>query len=228
MPKGLRAFDANDAGFFLDLVPGPRDRDGLPECIRHWKHRIEETDPGETFAVGVLYGPSGCGKSSLVRAGLLPRLASHVQPVYVEASADDTESRLLHRLRRKCPDLPPDAGLAESLAEVRRGRRLPEGRKVLLVLDQLEQWLHGRIDEDRRLLVEALRQCDGQRLQCLLLIRDDFWLAVSRFLAELEIDLVQGENASLVNLFDAPHAEKVLAAFGRAVWPAARQSGRVE
>ncbi|HPM80792.1 MAG TPA: bifunctional serine/threonine-protein kinase/formylglycine-generating enzyme family protein [Candidatus Anammoximicrobium sp.] len=216
VPKGLRAFDANDAGFFLDLVPGPRDRDGLPECLRHWKHRIEETDPGETFAVGVLYGPSGCGKSSLVRAGLLPRLASHVQPVYVEASADDTEARLLRRLRRKCPDLPPEAGLAESLAEVRRGRRLPHGRKVLLVLDQLEQWLHGRIDEDRRSLVEALRQCDGQRLQCLLLIRDDFWLAVSRFLAELEIDLVQGENASLVDLFDVPHARKILAAFGRA------------
>jgi serine/threonine protein kinase/formylglycine-generating enzyme required for sulfatase activity len=216
VPKGLRAFDANDAGFFLDLVPGPRDREGLPECVRQWKYRIEEADPEETFAVGVLYGPSGCGKSSLVRAGLLPRLAAHVQPIYVEASADDTELRLLHRLHRKCPDLPPDAGLAESLADVRRGRRLPQGRKVLLVIDQLEQWLHGRVEGEREGLIQALRQCDGQRLQGLLLVRDDFWLAVSRFLAELEIDLVQGRNASLVDLFDVPHAQKVLAAFGRA------------
>ena len=216
VPKGLRAFDANDAGFFLDLVPGPRDRDGLPECIRQWKHRIEEGDPEEAFAVGVVYGPSGCGKSSLIRAGLLPRLAGHVQPIYVEASADDTELRLRHRLHRRCPDLPPDAGLAESLADIRRGHRLPQGRKVLLVIDQLEQWLHGRVEGEREGLIQALRQCDGQRLQALLLVRDDFWLAVSRFLAELEIDLVQGRNASLVDLFDVPHAHKVLAAFGRA------------
>src|SRR5689334_2392077 len=30
VPKGLRAFDAGDADFFLGLLPGARDRDGLP------------------------------------------------------------------------------------------------------------------------------------------------------------------------------------------------------
>src|SRR5262249_52799324 len=65
VPKGLRPFDAHDADFFLELLPGPRDRDGLPESIRFWKNRIEETDPDKTFAVGLIYGPSGCGKSSL-------------------------------------------------------------------------------------------------------------------------------------------------------------------
>src|SRR5262245_51174974 len=72
VPKGLRPFDAHDASFFLELLPGPRDRDGLPDSIRFWKTRIEETDPDATFGVGLIYGPSGCGKSSLVRAGLLP------------------------------------------------------------------------------------------------------------------------------------------------------------
>ena len=28
IPKGLRAFDAHDADFFLELLPGPRDRYG--------------------------------------------------------------------------------------------------------------------------------------------------------------------------------------------------------
>jgi eukaryotic-like serine/threonine-protein kinase len=37
VPKGLRAFDAEDADFFLELLPGPRDREGLPESIRFWK-----------------------------------------------------------------------------------------------------------------------------------------------------------------------------------------------
>ncbi len=31
VPKGLRAFEPEDAEFFLSLLPGPRDRDGLPE-----------------------------------------------------------------------------------------------------------------------------------------------------------------------------------------------------
>ena len=75
VPKGLRSFDAQDADFFLELLPGPRDREGLPDSIRFWKTRIEETDPDKTFSVGLIYGPSGCGKSSLVKAGLLPRLS---------------------------------------------------------------------------------------------------------------------------------------------------------
>ena len=87
IPKGLRSFDARDADFFLELLPGPRDREGLPDSIRFWKTRIEETDPDNTFAVGLIYGPSGCGKSSLVRAGLLPRLSDDVIAVYVEATA---------------------------------------------------------------------------------------------------------------------------------------------
>src|SRR5262249_32618236 len=40
VPKGLRSFDQHDAPFFLELLPGPRDRDGLPESIRFWKTRI--------------------------------------------------------------------------------------------------------------------------------------------------------------------------------------------
>src|SRR6202035_4225760 len=87
VPKGLRSFDAGDADFFLELLPGPRDRDGLPESIRFWKGRIEEQDADKTFAVGLIYGPSGCGKSSLVKAGLLPLLHKNVIEVYVEAMA---------------------------------------------------------------------------------------------------------------------------------------------
>ena len=87
VPKGLRSFDAHDADFFLELLPGPRDRDGLPDSLRFWKTRIEETDADNTFTVGLIYGPSGCGKSSLVKAGLLPRLSDDVIAVYVEATA---------------------------------------------------------------------------------------------------------------------------------------------
>jgi eukaryotic-like serine/threonine-protein kinase len=216
VPKGLRSFDAHDADFFLELVPGPRDRDGLPDSIRFWKSRIEETDPENTFAVGLLYGPSGCGKSSLVKAGLLPRLSDDVIAVYVEATAEETETRLLNGLRKRCPGLPSNLGLKETLAALRRGQGLPAGKKVLIVLDQFEQWLHARKEEENTELVQALRQCDGGRVQCLVLVRDDFWMAATRFMRDLEIRLVEGQNSTAVDLFPIRHAEKVLAAFGRA------------
>src|SRR5262249_19575948 len=221
VPKSLRSFDAHDADFFLELLPGPRDREGLPDSIRFWKTRIEETDPDNTFSVGLIYGPSGCGKSSAVKAGLLPRLSDQVIAVYVEAIAEETEARLLNGLRKRCPALPAPLGLKETLAALRRGQGIPTGKKVLIVLDQFEQWLHAKKEEQNTELVEALRQCDGGRVQCIVMVRDDFWMAVIRFMREVEIRLVEGQNSAAVDLFPIRHAEKVLAAFGRAfgVWP---------
>jgi serine/threonine protein kinase len=216
VPKGLRSFDAGDAEFFLKLLPGPRDRAGLPESLRFWKTRIEESDPDETFSVGLLYGPSGCGKSSLVKAGLLPRLAKHIVSVYVESTPDDTEGRVLKALRKRCPDLSADLGLTETLASLRRMRGMPGGGKILIVLDQFEQWLHARRNEQDTELMRALRHCDGRHVQTLLLVRDDFGMAATRFLRELEVPLVEGHNFATVDLFDPAHARHVLALFGKA------------
>ncbi len=216
VPKGLRSFDAHDADFFLELLPGPRDRDGLPDSLRFWKTRIEEPDADQTFTVGLIYGPSGCGKSSLVKAGLLPRLSDAVIAVYVEATADETEPRLLNGLRKRCPSLPTNLGLKETLATLRRGQGVPAGKKVLIVLDQFEQWLHAKKDEPNTELVQALRQCDGGRVQCVVMVRDDFWMAATRFMRELEVRLLEGQNSAAADLFDTDHARKVLAAFGRA------------
>jgi serine/threonine protein kinase len=146
VPKGLRSFDEHDSDFFLDLLSGPRDRHGLPDSIRFWKNRIDQLDSDKTFPVGLIYGPSGCGKSSLVKAGLLPHLATHVLPVYVEATARDTEARLLKGLRRRCPDLAATTALTDVMAALRLGQGIAEGHKVLIVLDQFEQWLHGKND----------------------------------------------------------------------------------
>src|SRR5439155_6510456 len=77
-------------------------------------------------------------------------------------------------------------------------------------------WLHATRSEAHTELEQALRQCDGERVQCIVLVRDDFWLAVSRFMQALDIRIVEGENSRLVDLFDLLHARKVLGAFGRA------------
>jgi serine/threonine protein kinase/formylglycine-generating enzyme required for sulfatase activity/tetratricopeptide (TPR) repeat protein len=225
IPKGLRSFDEGDADFFLGLLPGPRDRHGLPESIRFWKQKIEQADADKTFRVGLIYGPSGCGKSSMIRAGLLPRLEKPVRCVTIEATPEETEARLLRALRKECPDLPSELGLVEAMALVRQGRMLRPGEKVLLILDQFEQWLHASRGEPDTELVAALRQCDGAHVQAIVLVRDDFWLAVSRFLADLEVELLQGQNTTLVDLFDPRHARKVLTAFGQAYGTLPERSG---
>jgi serine/threonine protein kinase len=216
VPKGLRSFDAHDADFFLKLLPGPCDRAGLPDSIRFWKTRIEETNPDKTFSVGLIYGPSGCGKSSMMKAGLLPRLARLVTTVYIEATMDETEVRLLKALRRQIPYLPSNLDLVEALAALRQGLFTAPGQIVLLVLDQFEQWLHAKKDEENSELIKALRHCDGSRLQCIVMVRDDFWMAATRFMRELEIRLLDGQNSAAVDLFPTHHAQKVLAAFGQA------------
>ena len=62
----------------------------------------------------------------------------------------------------------------------------------------------------------ALRQCDGEHVQCLVMVRDDFWVSLTRFMGDLRIEILQGQNAALVDLFDLIHARKVLIEFGRA------------
>ncbi|MBS0262362.1 MAG: protein kinase [Planctomycetes bacterium] len=216
VPRGLRSFDARDAAFFLDLLPGSRDRDGLPESVWFWKDRLEERDPDQTFAVGVLHGPSGCGKSSLVKAGILPQISNHVISIFIEATPADTEVRLLNSLRRQFPAISQRESLPEVLAGIRDGRWGKSNRKLLIIFDQFEQWLHAGNLQGPAQLIDALRHCDGGQLQCLVLVREDFWTSVNRFMQQLDIPLQEDRNAKLVDRFDRLHARTVLERFGRA------------
>ena len=215
IPQGLRSFEAEHADFFLQLLPGPHDREGLPKRVRFWKTQIEKTDADETFSVGLMYGPSGCGKSSLVKAALIPRITNQVLPIYVEATAEDTEVRLIKALRKQCPQLPVEASLPDMIAQLRREGGF-QGRKVLIVLDQFEQWLHAHQSRTDSQLIPALRHCDGGSVQSIVMVRDDFWISAARFMQDLEIPLVEGHNSALVDLFEPRHAVKVLTAFGQA------------
>jgi len=217
VPRGLRSYDRHDAYFFLQLLPGPFDREGLPESISHWERWVKHPeDQPQLHRIGIIAGPSGCGKSSLIRAGLLPLLDKSVSPLIVEATIDRTETQLSAALDSRFPVLATEASLTDKLAAIRRGKGLPAGRKLLIVIDQFEQWLHTVHEQERPELVRALRQCDGQRIQCIVLVRDDFWLALNRFAEAVETPLVVGQNVKLVDLFDLPHARNVLTRFGRA------------
>ena len=215
VPKGLLSFDAEDKDFFLELLPGPRRGDGLPESVHFWKVRIEEMDPDKTFRVGYIFGPSGCGKSSLVKAGLLPRLSKPIiSSIYIEATGEETEARLIRGLRKQYPDLPADLDLRTALVAARE--KIREGsNKILLVIDQFEQWYHAKGAEPGTELAKALSECDGGRVQAIILVRDDYSMALYRFMAVIGVRQNQDQNFAVVDLFDLEHARKVLIAFGR-------------
>jgi serine/threonine protein kinase len=72
VPRGLRSFEQEDADFFLKLLPGPRDRHGLPTALRFWKRRIEEREAEHTFRVGMLWAfrlRQVVGSSALAASG---------------------------------------------------------------------------------------------------------------------------------------------------------------
>lgn len=214
IPKGLRSFDAEDADFFLGLLPGPRDREGVPEIVRFWKRRIESDWADKPISVSVIYGPSGCGKSSLVKAGLIPLLPT-VRTLYIEATAKETEADILHRLRQSVKGIPMTADLLECFRKIRTEQEC-DSQKTLIIIDQFEQWLHSHPVLENTPLVNALRQCDGAKLSCLLLVRDDFWMALTRFMRELELPIKEFENSRAVDLLPKSHAKRVLRAFGQA------------
>ena len=211
-PKGVLSFDENDAYFYLRLVPGARDRSGIPLSIARWKRRIEARDTSRTFRVGVLYGPSGSGKSSLAHAGLVPLLDDSILVASVAATPAGTEDRLLHELRRQLPGLARAENLVDAIRRLRSGRGVSSEQKVLLLVDQFEQWLSGNSGASE--LDAALRQCDGQRVQAVLLVRDDYWFALSQFLQRVEVELGPA-NSQSAPVFDTQHAEQVLTEFGR-------------
>ena len=216
VPHGLRPFDSGDSDFFNYLLPGARDRNGVPDCVSFWTHRIASRNPSDTFRVGVLLGPSGSGKSSMIRAGVLPLVKSEVNAVYVEAKPELLEANLLSQLRHALPSKLVGKSLRETLIQFRQYSKERPGKKLVIVIDQFEQWLNHHRDDNTTELHEALRQCDGEHLQAILLVRDDFLLGLSQFMDQIEEFLLQNQNFATVEPFGVLHAKRVLSAFGRA------------
>ena len=90
------------------LLPGAAARPAGPRRPAREPPVLEDAgsrrrDPDATFSVGLIYGPSGCGKSSLVKAGLLPRLAEARRGRLRRGHAGGDRGPLLRGLRKRLP-----------------------------------------------------------------------------------------------------------------------------
>ena len=89
-----------------------------------------------------------CGKSSLSGQGFFPRWVTRFSKFMWKQLPDNTEATLCTRLRNQLPDLPTHLSLAEILNTVRLQGSTTSSDKLLLVLDQFEQWLAAKGGED--------------------------------------------------------------------------------
>ena len=211
VPRGLRSFSSEDSEYYRKLMPGPYDLDKRPSILNFWIKWVEESS--EPHSVGVLYGPSGCGKSSFLKAALLPALAESVHAIYFDFTARNPVDGLLKLLHSHFPESRHKSDLPSTLAMIRNGEYR---RKLLLVLDQFEQYLIDSNVDLEHGMVQALRQCDGKNVQAIILVRDEYWTEISQFMRMMETSLSDSVNAMSFPLMNTVHAKKVLEAFGRA------------
>ena len=200
--KGLASFEPVDADYFF----------GRERLVAELVARLV----GAGF-LGIV-GPSGSGKSSVLRAGLLPALASGVLP----------GSGGWRRLLMRPGERPLDelrrvlvSGAKDPLAEALDA--LPSGGRLLLAVDQLEELFTAcRSDVERAAFADALARAAAdpdRRAVVVVALRADFY---GRFAAYLGLAKLLGANQVLVGPMQASELRRAVEL------PAGRVGLRVE
>ena len=184
--RGLAPFDAAHAEYFF----------GRERLVAELVARLV----GSTLLAVV--GPSGSGKSSAVRAGLLPALADGVVPgsEHWRRAVMRPGERPLAELSRTLARAVPEAGhegaapwIADAL------ERLPDGERLVLLIDQFEEaFVACRDEAEREAFFDALVEGAGdpdERLVVVLAIRGDFY---ARCAEHAELSTLVSANQLLV------------------------------
>ncbi|MGH3869676.1 MAG: TIR domain-containing protein [Pseudonocardiaceae bacterium] len=206
---GLRAFDVDMHRAFFGRH---REVSDLVCLLRSLAER------GEGQIV-VIVGPSGCGKSSLVRAGLLPAMASEPGWATLAPFAPGTDpvaalSQELAHATRSTPSqmrqqLGEDKGLVLAVEDLLYAGSSPPRRRLLVVIDQFEEILTRSSATGRAQLAETLGPAVAGPVQVVVTIRSEFLdsLLADPHLAQLPIHsmtLRPLDTATLPRVIDGP------------------------
>ncbi|MER5350111.1 trypsin-like peptidase domain-containing protein [Kitasatospora sp. NPDC002551] len=184
--RGLESFTAEEARWFEGR------EDAVRQVLADLAHQQRLT---------LLLGPSGSGKSSLVQAGLLPALAEgqlpgsdRWLPVLVRPRQD-----LLAELERA--GLPGARRDGIAAAVTRRLAKEPDRERILLVVDQFEEFLARSTNGRQREVVAVAEQLTALAdsavpVSVVLVMRDDFYPQ----LAALAPALLEKAMPGLLNL----------------------------
>jgi serine/threonine protein kinase len=212
--RGLQPFEEADGKFFLALLPGERAVNGLPVSLEFWTSWIESFDNAEHSRVGILYGPSGSGKTSLVRAGIIPHLSPEIFPIVIDGRRGDLRKQILEGLPEELTRT-SQPNLALLSREIRDAGPEKQHRKIVLILDHFDTWARSASPVQLQDCADALRQCDGENLQALIIIRDEYWTQTVEFMHRVACSVEQWKNARPIELFDRHHATRLLESIGR-------------
>jgi WD40 repeat protein/energy-coupling factor transporter ATP-binding protein EcfA2 len=182
---GLRPFKTDEHRVFFG-----RDLQ-VQELVKHlWR----SAEPGERTTL-LITGPSGCGKSSLVRAGLVPKVANEpdwwtVPPMQPGADPVGALARALAEaakpfslgwtVQHVCRQL-DDAGLTRLANELLLAAR---ARHLLLVVDQFEELLTQTDPVRRSEFATLLNQALAAPVQVVATLRPEF---LGQVLAESQL-----------------------------------------
>ena len=141
------------------------------------------------------------------QGGAFPRLGKHVLPVYVRGDPEETRrSSLAWRAERRVLNYPNDWP-APTASATGKGAHIAARTEAAIPTSIRAMATRPPRRAEHRTR-RRLRHCDGEHVQALVLVRDDFWMAATRFVRDLEIRLVEGENSAAVDLFDILHAKR--------------------
>ena len=177
--------------------------------------------------MGLIYGPSGCGKSSLVKAGLLPRLAKHVVTVYIEATPEETETRLLESIAESVPR--PATGTGPGRFPGWRSGKDGCLRPVRRCCWSWTSSSNGSMRSVARRTRNWSPPCDSATAS---MSRRSSWCGMisgwrsAGSWRSWRSNCFKGQNTALVDLFDPPSCRKVLTAFGQAYGSLPERDGR--
>lgn len=131
----------------------------------------------QTYRLTILYGESGTGKTSLLQAAVLPRLEEEQQYIVAYARPLGDPLPAIHEalsivFRNALGKEIHATDLREMIEEA-----LPEGRQLLIVLDQFEEFFIRQGEKTRAQFAQALIATlgiAGRDVRCLLSLRNDY------------------------------------------------------